>query len=533
VTPDEGFGRRLRLVTFALAPLVVLLLVLEGALWLAGLGDPDERLSLTRGFSEEARYLLPDPDHPGGWVTQMSDGSYAEQAIPRKGERVRVILFGGSSTMGFPTGYLQRRLEALVPRPGVEVINLGRAGYGSERVLILLRQAMVLEPDIVFLYCGNNEFIEAGFALELIEQWKQPWITRAIDRLSRLRTLNVLVSLAEGLRTSPAGAAPRPEDQRPAHAEFQHLTYAQTLGFYEVYRKNLEAMLRISREHGAGVLLSTVIGNMFFPPVVAGLPEASADQPNQAQLTRLVPTVGLIPERFRKGLLQTGSDDPSAHLDPRDWGEAISPDEMALRAALGVGREPPALRPLAPPFDTGPWWDDPAYWTDRPMPLLQTMAALHARDLADGERRAIERAAALLEDLSGTSPDLPLVLYPLGLCTYLLGRDDARAEALLRDAARYDRAPTRANDVTNGVVRALAATHPEVVFVDAEALAPAVCPSGLISYELMMDNCHLHHRALPRLMDLFVPGLADLAARVTRGATGARDAPGSLPARAR
>ena len=81
-------------------PLLALLLLLEGTLWLFGLGDPDERLSLTRGFSESARYLLPDPEQPGGYITQTSDGSLPEQVIAPKGERLRVLLFGGSLRSG-------------------------------------------------------------------------------------------------------------------------------------------------------------------------------------------------------------------------------------------------------------------------------------------------------------------------------------------------------------------------------------------------------------------------------------------------
>jgi hypothetical protein len=506
-------ARWLRRTVFALVPLLALVVLLEGTLWLAGLGDPDERLSLTRGFSEQARYLLPDPARPGGWVTQISDGTYDEHAIPPKGERVRVVMFGGSNTMGFPTGYLQEQLDALVPAPGVEVINLGRAGYGSERVLILLRQAMVLEPDVIFLFCGHNEFVEAGFAIELLELWKQPWIARAADRLSRLRTLNVLATLAGSLQATPAGAPRRPEDHRPRAADFRGHSHEQTLVFYDVYRKNLEAMLRAARERGAAVMISTVIGNAFFPPINAGLPDAPAGQAVQPPHKAWTRAVELIPERFRKGLVQTRPDSQDIHLDPRDWGEVTPEIQAARRDALRVARKPPAMRPLAAPFDSGPWWDDPSTWSDRPLPLLGTLAALHARDLSEDERRDVERAAALLEELRVAHPDRSLVLFPEGLCVYLLGQDDARAERLLRDAARFDRAPTRGNDVINGIVHELAAAHPEVVFVDAEARARAACPSGLVGYELMMDNCHLHHRALLRLMDLYVPGLAELARR--------------------
>jgi len=503
-------------------PLLALVLLLEGALWLLGLGDPDERFSMTRGFSEKARYLLPDKEHPGGWVTQISDGSYPERVIPPLDGRVRVLLFGGSNTQSFPTDYIAEQLNRAAPEPGFEVINLGRAGYGSERVLILLRQALDLDPDVIFIYVGHNEFVEAGFALELVRLWKAPWITRAVERLSRLRTLNVVASLFEAARAPDAGDAPRPEARQGRGEEYQQLRYEDTLRFYDVYRRNLETMLRLADERDVQVMICTVVGNMLFPPVVPGEPEDMA--PERAALLRseLVRACTKIPERLRRGLVQTSSADPVVQLDASDWGEALEAAGRARRRAIGEAAgsrmDPPALRPLAAPFDGGPFWTDPVLWSPDPMQLLPTIAAVHQRRLAPQEQADLQEAARLLEPLCAEVPDDPLVLYALGLVRYLLGEDEAAIQHL-RDAARYDRAPTRGNDVTNGIVRDLAREHPDVAFVDTEERVRAACPSGLISYELMMDSCHLHHEALPRLMDFFIPGLVDLGKRKAAKAT--------------
>jgi len=40
--------------------------------------------------------------------------------------------------------------------------------------------------------------------------------------------------------------------------------------------------------------------------------------------------------------------------------------------------------------------------------------------------------------------------------TYVLGGRDERARDLLISAAHHDRAPTRANDIVNGIVREVA-----------------------------------------------------------------------------
>jgi hypothetical protein len=144
--------------------------------------------------------------------------------------------------------------------------------------------------------------------------------------------------------------------------------------------------------------------------------------------------------------------------------------------------------------------------------LLSTYAQVVERAPTDDERRLLSVAAARFNEVLAICPDHPLTLYELGLVRYLLGDDDGAAR-LLRAAAAYDRAPTHGNDVVNGVVRDLAAEQaddPDVRCVDAEQLVRAACPQGLVGYELMMDNCHLHTQARYALVDLFVPQLLEL-----------------------
>ena len=106
-------------------------------------------------------------------------------------------------------------------------------------------------------------------------------------------------------------------------------------------------------------------------------------------------------------------------------------------------------------------------------------------------------------------PDDPTTLYAQGLCTYMLGEDDARAASLLQEAAVADRAPTKGNDLTNGIVRELAAAHAAdagLRFVDMDEVWRARCPQGA---GLMLDSCHLRRRRLILVED-FVPALVEL-----------------------
>ena len=513
--PGLQLLRAVRNAVFALLPLAALLALSEGLLTLAGLGDPDHSRSLTRGFSDQARYLVPDPDRPGWWRTQMQDGALPEVEIPPKGGRTRVLMIGGSNVQGFPTAKLNKMLDWVRPEPGFEVINLGRRGYGSERCRILLDQALVLQPDIVMIYMGHNEFVERGFALELLEIWKRPLWARVADRLLRLRTLNVLVSLLERRPDDGAPPARGAEPWRPRpRRQFEGFTYDDTLFVYEAYRENLKAMCSGAQAQGAQVLISTVVGNMLSPPSEAGEPGGPPAREDRALWEREQAALAHVPQRFLDHLIPSspGREQAETRLTTVDWGTTLTEEERDRRLAGADAPEPPRLRALASPFDDGPFWSEPELWTPGVRPLLETLAALHERRLTDDERRGVERALALLGEAQAGSPRDPWLLFERGICAYLLG-DDEQADRLLRDSSRYDLVSWRGNDATNEIVREVAAELPGVLLVDAERWVCRACPGGLVGYELMMDNCHFHVRALPILMSVFVPGLVELARR--------------------
>lgn len=508
--------RLLKRVVYSLLPLVVLICLLELVLWSIDLGDPDDRLSLSRGFDARAAYLIPSAEMPGGWLTNLSDGRWPETEIPPKGRRLRVLLFGGSNTQGFPEGHLEQSLNRRAPEPGYEVINLGRAGYGSERVRILVRQARVLEPDIVVIYSGHNEFVEMGFAMELRQQWRHPLLMQAGLLLSRLRTVNVMVSLAEKLAGDRGGQAPEPRLRGGGRDEsFRDMNYEHTLVFYSVYRTNLRAMIRNAREGGAEVLLSTVVSNMLSPPISAVIDPAISPE-TRHELGRLNKHAAeLMPERLVAGFIQKGRDTSVVRLRPGDWGSSLTSDELAERKAVAVERDPPRLRTLQGALAGGPHWTDPSLWLPKVEILLRTAAAFHERRLSPDEQRDLQAAAEMLERAVELAPDDPISNYRLACSLYLLGGNDARAVQLFRDAGRFDRAPTRGNDLINAIVKELAQEFPEVAFVDTEAAFCSDSPDGLIGYEVMLDNCHLHPAARPVLLDVLVPALLDLGERVT------------------
>ncbi len=127
---------------------------------------------------------LPSPDASHGFASRVDPFEVRDDRIvlrpgtqrtfnPLDLERhrspgsVRVVVLGGSSTYGFPYGdsishprFLAHRLEELFPGRTVEVANLAGMSYGSHRIAGLLRWALTLDPDLVVLDTGHNEFVE-------------------------------------------------------------------------------------------------------------------------------------------------------------------------------------------------------------------------------------------------------------------------------------------------------------------------------------------------------------------------------------
>ncbi len=79
----------------------------------------------------------------------------------------RIFALGESTTQGEPystaTAYpawLELELRAATGRP-VEVINCGGLSYASYRIRAILHEVLDrYQPDLIILYCGQNEFLE-------------------------------------------------------------------------------------------------------------------------------------------------------------------------------------------------------------------------------------------------------------------------------------------------------------------------------------------------------------------------------------
>lgn len=486
---DSKLGKHGKDALVGVALTAFLFLALELSLAALGLGgDPPP----TRGFDPTRAYLVPDPEVPGGWRTQFNDRLIPDRSLPPRGDARRVLLFGGSNTEALPETWLQRQLNQSTPQTRFEVINLGRPGYGSERVAAIVEQAVRnLEPDVLVLYLGHNEFVERGFQMDVEEEWSSAGLRAVADVAAETRTVRWLT------RRLGEGAAPiqgEPEAWSWEYSKFRDLPYEETLRYYDAYAENLRRMCRAARAADVRVVLCTVVHNRFSVPFESSLPP-ELDEAQRERFGELEREARALLPAFLAPLLP-GNEQDRLHLF--DWGR---PRELNR----GDAPHPPlpGRRACSGPFaDRDPLLRKRADgWPEKVLILFEALERLHARALEPAAKQDLERAVGLLEEALAIAADHPRALFELALASYLLGRPSEDVRELFEDAARFDRAPRKANAAVRERVLEVAAAFPEALLVDVDALFSERMPMGLVGWEWMNDHCHLNLGAMQVMLE--------------------------------
>jgi tetratricopeptide (TPR) repeat protein len=195
---------------FALLPLVVLVVVIESILALAGFealdGDQDPYL----GFTSEIPLFEATRGEDGQRVWRTAESKrrfFNDQRFAlRKREGVkRIFCLGGSTTYGRPhhdptsfCGWLREYLIAVEPEVHWEVVNAGGISYASYRVANVARELAGYEPDLLIVYTGHNEFLEDRTYGELRD--RPVWLRKVDLALRRSRLYS---EMSKVLRPEP------------------------------------------------------------------------------------------------------------------------------------------------------------------------------------------------------------------------------------------------------------------------------------------------------------------------------------------
>jgi GDSL-like Lipase/Acylhydrolase family len=146
---------------------------------------------------------------PSERLRLFAPAEFSRQKAPNT---CRVFSLGESTTQGEPygpptafTAWLGINLQMISPDRNWELVNCGGLSYASYRILPILHEVLDYDPDLIVIYCGQNEFLED----RELSGWKHTPIevVRAASNLSRLRIIQWAT-----LATKPA---PEPNESNP------------------------------------------------------------------------------------------------------------------------------------------------------------------------------------------------------------------------------------------------------------------------------------------------------------------------------
>jgi hypothetical protein len=191
---------RLALIAGGFAAVLAVLLLLEGALALAGLGA-SRRNDPFVGFAGLVPMFERELDADGRAVMRTARARATRHrdqfALAKPANGFRAFVIGGSSAAGVPYGYpyafahwLEQKLAAELPGRTVEVVNAAVAGYASRRERAVVEELAGYSPDLLVVYTGHNELLERRFYAHLLEL--DPRLFRAWRWLAGFRLYAVL-----------------------------------------------------------------------------------------------------------------------------------------------------------------------------------------------------------------------------------------------------------------------------------------------------------------------------------------------------
>lgn len=267
--------------------LTFFLLEVGARMWLNYLTTPDQYdryvLFTSLDASEYAwtphPYLVyyPTPNYQKGLTSHNSLGYRNDEFSLEKPDGVyRIVALGGSSTYDVSikdndltfTAQLEKLLEEEYGYENVQVINAGVPGYNSWEMLGNLEfRVLDLDPDLVIIYEGTNDvharLVEPsayrGDDLGRRQAWQPPhvslWEHSALLRIVS-RTLNITRQVSVDDFVSAPTYVSWPFESR---LEDANLDPAEVLKENPpiYFRRNLENMIAIAKEHDVQILFST------------------------------------------------------------------------------------------------------------------------------------------------------------------------------------------------------------------------------------------------------------------------------------
>ncbi|MCG3769019.1 MAG: hypothetical protein JW384_00137 [Nitrosomonadaceae bacterium] len=207
----------------------------------------------------------------------VSERNYRGKTMVRTktAKTFRIFSFGGSSTAGSPWGheasfsrFLEDELNAIKHEgTSVEVINFGGAGYGSTRVLGLVKASIEYQPDLIVVYSGHNELWDNHIYLDLAQNEAAAELRRLGDMLYAVRVGRKLIEMhlikppqwVDLLKDNSTSMPARLKDNQGFKTSERRYLAAQ-------FKQNMRDIVQIARLRNVPVLLVSQPSNFFYQP---------------------------------------------------------------------------------------------------------------------------------------------------------------------------------------------------------------------------------------------------------------------------
>lgn len=252
------------------------------------------------------RYYVMNPDVKLRYFqrVEFSPNTSADYFLmPKPIGTYRIFVLGGSTTVGFPYGYvgsfstfLRQRLQSAFPHKRIEIINLGMTATNSYTVLDLAKEVVNYQPDLLLVYDGHNEFYGALGIASHEHVGGTHWAVKLHLWLVHQRIYNLvrnmIALLAPSSQTAPASGTLMERLAQGKYIPWGNSEYRECL---ENFKRNIRDLADLAREHGVPLILSTQASNLRdHPPFVSELD--NTPPPNQSTIRQLF-TEGL---RYRE-----------------------------------------------------------------------------------------------------------------------------------------------------------------------------------------------------------------------------------------
>jgi tetratricopeptide (TPR) repeat protein len=268
--------------------------------------------------------------------------------VPKPAHMFRIVCLGASTTAGYPYGYigsfgkfLEDRLTRLLPDRSIEVINLGLTATNSFTTLDILNEVIEIEPDLIIVYDGHNEFYGALGQASHESLTGPPWIVRLYLQLVHSRVFLLMRSGYDGLASILSGS----DDPSKTGSMMERLARGQTVPYgsslYEsvlsAFLSNFEKVIQICREHKVPLVLSSQVSNLRDqPPFISSTSEHLSKD-----------THGIFEVKFRQGRQQLANGSPDSALASLTHALALDSMRADLRYAIASCYDKLGLRSKA------------------------------------------------------------------------------------------------------------------------------------------------------------------------------------------